>query len=566
MITFNIDYLFFVLAAIMSLCAIVLVIFIKLVIRREQDIYSQIKLHQDGEAKERESKELLIRYHTVFNSSLLDMIYYDRNGIMRDINETACQSFYITDKQKALKENHRLQDNPLFCNFDIHSIPDTRTTSFLNFDTLNNEEQRNYGKGTIYYESTINPVRDTDGNLKGVYLAGRSVTEMVHSFHRQKEGAEQLRQATERVKEYVTNINNALRLSNIWMVNYYPDRYTMEMASDINRNSLCLSQVRCTRITAPEFRRTTSIYLNRMDHGTRTPINQIIKTVLHDRQGRPVWLMFNLVPMVNKGGQVERYFGMCREMTTMVDTEQRLAVETQRAQETELLKQSFLTNMSYEIRTPLNTVVGFAELFEAEHDENDEAVFVEEIKKNSNTLLQLVNDILFLSRLDARMIEYNYVIVDFAILFEGFCHTAWSIVPPEVHTIVDSPYQRLMVKIDVTNIEIVIQRLCAMALRHTTEGSVHATYEYRHGELSISIEDTGKGVSKEKLETIFDRFSGNTEERINGTGLDLPIVKGLVEQMGGAIEMQSELGKGTTVWVTIPCEAEVIEKKREKTA
>ncbi len=565
MITFNIDYLFYGLAAIMSLCAIVLVIFIKLVIRREQEIYNNIKLREDGQVKERESKELLIRYHTVFNSSLLDMIYYDSNGIMRDINETACQSFYITDRQEALQAKYRLSDNPLFCHFDIHSIPDTRTTSFLNFDTLENEEHRIFGKGSIYYESTINPIHDTDGKLKGVYLAGRSVTEMVHSFHRQQEGAERLRKATERVKEYVTNINNALRLSNIWMVNYYPDRFSMEISDDINRGSLSLSQVRCTRITAPEFRRTTSILLNRMDHRTRTPINQTIKTVFHDKLGRSVWLMFNLVPVINEDGQVERFFGMCRDMTVMVDTEQRLAVETQRAQETELLKQSFLTNMSYEIRTPLNTVVGFAELFEAEHDENDEPIFVEEIKKNSNMLLQLVNDILFLSRLDARMIEYNYNMVDFAMLFEGFCHTGWSIVSPKVHTKVESPYQRLIVKIDVTNVEIIIQRLCALSVLYTSEGTVHATYEFRHGELSIIIEDTGKGVAKERLNTIFDRFSGNAEERISGTGLDLPIVKGLVEQMGGTIEMQSELGKGTTVWVTIPCEVEVIEKKREKT-
>jgi signal transduction histidine kinase len=275
--------------------------------------------------------------------------------------------------------------------------------------------------------------------------------------------------------------------------------------------------------------------------------------------------MFNLVPMIGSDGRVERYFGMCRDVTDMVETERRLAVETRKAQETELLKQSFLTNMSYEIRTPLNTVIGFAELFESEHDIDDESVFVDEIKRNSNILLLLVNDILFLSRLDAKMIEYSYDMVDFSMLFESFCQTGWSAVSPQVRTVIDNPYNRLMVKIDVANVGLVIQRICALSIAYTTEGSVRATYEYRHGELGIRIEDTGKGLDAESLKIIFDRFAHIGNKQITGTGLDLPIVKALVEQMGGAIELQSELGKGTTVWVSIPCEAEAIERKREIT-
>ena len=121
-----------------------------------------------------------------------------------------------------------------------------------------------------------------------------------------------------------------------------------------------------------------------------------------------------------------RYFGMCRNMTEMIETEQRLAIETKKAQETELLKQAFLTNMSYEIRTPLNTVIGFAELFNAEHDASDELFFTEQIKTGTHTLLTLVNDILFISRLDANMEEYKKEDVDFALLFETFLRIlAW---------------------------------------------------------------------------------------------------------------------------------------------
>jgi len=258
-----------------------------------------------------------------------------------------------------------------------------------------------------------------------------------------------------------------------------------------------------------------------------------------------------------------RYFGLCRNMTDMVETERRLAVETKKAQETELLKQSFLTNMSYEIRTPLNTVVGFAELFEAEHDPADEAIFVEEIKRNSNSLLELVNDILFLSRLDANMEEYNRYDIDFALIFDSHCQMGWSGVSPNVKTIVENPYEHLVVNIDLEHLGKVIEKLCMNAVNYTQEGFIRAKYEYRHGELTISIEDTGKGVDQKILPHVFERFARDEENHLCGTGLDLAIVQQLVVQMGGNIEIQSEVGKGTTFWVTVPCEAKSIEMKRE---
>jgi signal transduction histidine kinase len=95
------------------------------------------------------------------------------------------------------------------------------------------------------------------------------------------------------------------------------------------------------------------------------------------------------------------------------------------------------------------------------------------------------------------------------------------------------------------------------------KGYVRAKYEYRHGALSITIEDTGEGLDAESLKHAFDRFARNNEDEVCGTGLDLPIVKALVELMGGTIELQSEKGKGSVVWVSIPCEAKSIELRRE---
>ena len=511
-------------------------------------------------------KQLLLRYHTVFNSSLMDMLYYDKNGVLTDINEKACEQFGVKDREDVLNGYFLLQNNPFFSGVELNQLENTRSSSIVNYANYTNPVFRikEFGlKGMMYYESTINPIRNANGELEGVYMAGRNVTEMVESFHHQQEGFKKLRQMTKDVKTYIDNVNYSLQVSNVRLANYYPSTHTMEISVNINDTPLQLSQLRCIRLGAPRFRRAISSGLNRMDHLTENPLEVLFETEILDKQRRPIWLMFNMVPMKDKEGRVERYFGMCRDMTRMVETERQLAIETKKAQETELLKQAFLTNMSYEIRTPLNTVIGFAELFETEHDVADEPLFVEEIRRNSNSLLLLVNDILFLSRLDANMIEYKKEEVDFAMIFESWCQMGWTNVAPEVKTHVENPFERLVVDIDMEHVSKVIQKLCAVAANFTQRGSIRVKYEYRHGYLSIVIEDTGRGIDEATLPHVFERFVRDQEDGLCGTGLDLPIAKALVEQMGGTIDLQSESGKGTTVWVILPCEASVIERRRE---
>ena len=247
----------------------------------------------------------------------------------------------------------------------------------------------------------------------------------------------------------------------------------------------------------------------------------------------------------------------------MVYTEKQLRKETEKAQETEALKDTFLMNMSHEIRTPLNAVIGFAELFNSPHDDADEPVFAEEIKRNTGELLQLVNDILFISRLDAKMVEFNYNDCDFALLFDGLCYMGWSAIDPKVKVSVDNPYNHLLIKIDEKNLSIVIQKLCENTARHTEEGTIRAKYDYRHGELSISIEDTGYGLTEDQQAHIFERFVRNEMSNRYATRLDMPIIKEIIEQMGGTLEIQSEPNKGNTVYIIIPCELTSMEKRSE---
>ena len=295
-----------------------------------------------------------------------------------------------------------------------------------------------------------------------------------------------------------------------------------------------------------------------MDNRTTLPINLTVKTTIF-RNNQYLYLHFSFVPTMDDQGHVISYFGMCRNVSDIMTTEKELEIKTAKAQEVETVKNAFLHNMSYEIRIPLTSVVGFAELFEMEHSPEDEAVFINEIKQSSAQLLRLINDILFLSRLDARMIEFKTRSIDFAAIFEPRCQACWAnIKRPEVTYEITNPYKRLIIEIDIQNLGFVLDQIAINAALNTSKGEVRARYDYTGDTLVIAFQDTGCGIPDDKLKHIFERFN-NTDDQ--GTGLGIPICQEIVSQMGGKITIKSEVGKGTIVWIAIPCKVTELERK-----
>ena len=531
----------------------------KIVLGTQRDI-------TDNRMRKEKTRNLALRYHTVFNSSLVDMIYYGADGYMTDINDKACETFGITNRDTLLERKVKITDIPSYRDLDFDHLENLLMSSITDIDRTKREDERIPEvtvKGKFYYECAVSAVRGKDKNLLGIIAAGRDITDMVDSHHRQQQDALLLEKRTQDIQNYINNINYSLKVSGVRLVNYHPDNHELKIFSDLNQVQYSLSQIRCVSLLTPSDQRKARGLLLRMDR--RTPGNFMVtlQTRFHDEQGRNIFLTFSMVPVEGKDGRISHYFGMLRNDTEMVYTERQLMKETEKAQETEELKNTFLLNMSYEIRTPLNAVIGFAKLFNGPHDVEDEPVFSEEIKRNTNELLALVNDILYISRLDAKMVEFNYHETDFATLFEGYCYMGLSALNPDVNIQVENPYNRLMVKIDEQNMGEVIQKLCANAARVTKAGTIRTKYDYRHGELNITIEDTSKGLSAKELPHVFDRFVRDENNQREGTGLDMAIIKELVEQMGGTIEVQSEEGKGTTTYVIIPCEMTAMEKKTE---
>ena len=524
--------------------------------------------HDVTEEYRRQQKinQLLVRYQTIFNTSLLDMLYYDKNGVLTDLNERAAKTFNVKSREQVLDGRFLLKNSLFFSHIPLNEMTNTLTSSIIDFSDFNQPEYRleEFGlKGKMYYESTINPIRNEKGELEGVYMSGHDISEMVNSYHRLQNSLKQLQQGTESIKQYIANIDYALSVSGVQLVNYYPHSYTFELINRESKKRLRMSQLRCIRLATPRFRRTVNSALNRMDHLTKRGIVQSIEIEIRDKKGRQIWLLFNMVPMLNENDEVDRYFGTYRDITDVVETEMQLGVEKKKAQETEVLKQAFLTNMSHEIRTPLNNIIGYAGLFTDDHDKADEPFFVDQIKSSTNELLLVVNDILYISRLEANMEEYKQEPVDFASAFEGYCHDGLMAIQPGVQSVIVQPFNKLVVNIDGKHLAKIIQRLCYYSCMMTVRGSITVSCEYHRGELIIRIDDTGNGFTEDVAPHIFDHnFARDENGRLVGSGLDLPIAQLMTKQMGGTIDIQSDFGKGTSVWVSIPCAASVIERKR----
>lgn len=503
-------------------------------------------------------KESMLRYQSLFNSALVDMVYYDADGYISDMN-TKALSVIGVDNEEIRRRKISLRDVLGMKDLDIDKFEYFYATQLYKSPNDNRTLNKLLGKDQLYYELQVMPIYDKFGNRIGFFGTGRNVTESANSYRKLKENSKKLQIVKDDVSTYVHNIDYVLSVGGISLVNYRLDTHTLTVYSEIGHEKYSLTQTRALAFVDSSSEKQALRVLNKMDNRQTGSIIVDVKTCIRRRKDRlPLHLQLNFVPTI-VDGEITEYFGLIRDISEIKAVEEKLAEESVRAQEVETVKNAFLHNMSHEIRTPLNTVVGFSELFQMEHSPEDEALFINEIKNNSASLLKLINDILFLSRLDAGMITLSPQPIDFASIFAGRCSSVWdNHKQPGVEYIVQSPYNRLVVEIDEPNVSMIINKIITNAIQHTKSGSVLARYEYIADRLLVSVEDTGSGIKKENLENIFGRFVTGAN---NGAGLGLSICHELVQYMGGNIELTSTEGKGTTVWFSIPCKMVEMERK-----
>ena len=507
--------------------------------------------------KQKQAKENMLRYQAIFNSAMIDMVVYDENGIIIDMNEKAWMAF--RGKKEEILSSKISVSQVLGMEVDL----DTMEPIYLTQIYHNNSDDKRVlnmflKRSEMYYELKLVPVRDNQGRLLSIYGTGRNVTEVAKSYTNLQKNIQLLQEANTQMGKYIKNIDYVLQNGNLRIVTYSPDTHTLNIYSETDHVQYELTQARTIELTDEEYKKKAQRLLNAMDNHTAASIKTTVKTSLRIH-GMPLYLHLSFIPIFDSEGGVTGYFGICRDVSEIKATEEELERETIKAQEVETLKNTFLRNMSYEIRTPLSSVVGFAELFETEHAPEDEAVFITQIKESASTLLKLINNILYLSRLDARMIEFKPKPIDFAAVFETRCQAAWfNYKKPDITYSIDNPYNHLVVEVDDQAIGTVIDQIIANAAQNTISGQVRARYDYTGDNLVLTFQDTGNGIPESMLDRIFDRFMSTDGHR---TGLGLSICQEIISQMNGKITIKSGEGEGTIVWVSIPCKLIEIDRK-----
>ena len=266
----------------------------------------------------------------------------------------------------------------------------------------------------------------------------------------------------------------------------------------------------------------------------------------------------------------ERMVLTVHDITLIKQTEEALAEAKEKAENADRSKSAFLANMSHEIRTPLNAIVGFSELLAAANTEEEKQKYLEILHTNSELLLQLVNDILDLSKIEAGTLEFVYSDVDINLLLNDleqlFRMKIGSNSPVQIITEPGLP--SCMVHTDRNRIAQVVSNFVSNAIKFTTEGSIRIGYQSSENGLRFYVSDTGSGISADKLEGVFDRFVRLQSDK-NGNGLGLSICKTIVNKLGGEIGAESEVGKGSTFWFTLPEHSDIkpkviIEKEQEE--
>jgi len=512
----------------------------------------------EEQKRQQQAKDTMLRYRVIFNTAMVDIVAYDENGVIIDMNEKASKAF-PQGKEAVIDEHITIQDVMGFEDLDLSTLDYTYLTQiYKNADdprALNRYLKRN----EMYYELQLVPVRDDDNKLLSIYGTGRNVTDIAKSYSQLQRNSLIMQHANDEINKYIRNIDYVLQYGGVRLAYYSPITHMLTIYSEIGRPQFTFTQARALSLVNEESKRIVQRITKGMDSFTTSSIDTTVKTILRLKGHRQLYLHISFIPTYGDDGQVNGYFGMCRDVSEIKVTEAELEHETTNAQEVETVKNAFLHNMSYEIRTPLNTVVGFAELFEMEHSREDEAVFISEIKQSSSSLLKLINDILFLSRLDAHMIEFKQKVVDFPAFFEPRCLSVWfHNQQPGVDYAVESPYNKLVIEIDEQNLGIAIDQIATFSALHTPQGQVRARYDYTGDHLLIAFQDTGSGLPPEELDHIFERFNSTGSQ---GTGLGMSICQEIIQQMGGKILIKSEVGKGTNIWVTIPCKMYEIERK-----
>ena len=280
---------------------------------------------------------------------------------------------------------------------------------------------------------------------------------------------------------------------------------------------------------------------------------QPIKHLFHLRKtfynATPAWYEVSAFPVYGSDGTATGYFGLAKNVTQRIETQQKLKEETARSKKAVRQKAEFLDNMKHEIRTPLNSIVGFSELLLAVNNHEQRQMMISMIQKNSDTLLRLIHTILEARDIEQHQLMLKPEMTDFSKLFDETCeHLRKMVEDAGLQFVVENPYPTFPMRLDPEKFKVIMEQFVSNAVKYTRKGYVKLGYQEKDGGFYFYCEDTGIGIPKDKQEVIFDKFV-KLDNYVQGAGLGLSICKAIADSCHGHIGVISEgKDKGSTFW------------------
>lgn len=472
---------------------------------------------------------------------------YDKDGFLVDINNKDMEIFGVRDKQDVIGVN--LFENP---NVSAQLAERIQTEDMVDF-RLNYAFDQTEGyystskqpKDVIHLYTKVSKVYDSKGNFTGYAMINIDNTERIDAMSRICDFENFFLLISDYAKVGYAKLNLLDRKG------YAIKQWYKNMGED--ENTQLADVVGIYSKMYPSDRRRMLEFFCKARVGEAKHFQGEMRIERPGEKGKWNWVRTNVV--VNlfepENGQIE-LIGVNYDITELKETEAMLIEAKEKAETADRLKSAFLANMSHEIRTPLNAIVGFSSLMGETEDMEEKRQYMAIIEENNDLLLQLISDILDLSKIEAGTFDFVEKELDVNVLCEDIVRFMKMKAKPGVEVLFDRHLPECRIVSDRNRLNQVIANFVNNAIKFTTAGSIRVGYDkVDETHLRFYVADTGLGIEPEMQTQIFDRFI-KLNTFVHGTGLGLSISKSIIEQLGGTIGVDSEPGKGSCFWFVLP--------------
>ena len=468
---------------------------------------------------------------------------YDKDGYLVEMNDKELEIFGLKCKEDALGVN--FFDNPVVPADLKEVIRGGKSISFsfkYNFDNVGNYYETNKN-GLLYLITKATPLFDSAGNLINYLFINIDNTETTNAYSKIQEFESFFALIGDFAKVGYAHFDALTRdgyAINSWYRNVGEKEGTpLPQVIGIHSNF------------HPEDRALMLAFLDKVLKGEATNLRNDMRILRPD--GNYTWTRVNV--MVRDYRPEDGVIEMAcvnYDITELKETEFKLIEAKDKAEALDRLKSAFLANMSHEIRTPLNAIVGFSSLLVDTEDIEERQQYIAIVQENNELLLQLISDILDLSKIEAGTFDFVNSDVDVNLLCHEIVYSLRMKAPEGVEILFEDHLPECHIWSDKNRLTQVISNFINNALKFTGSGSISLGYHLvENNKLKFYVRDTGVGIAADKVNTIFDRFV-KLNTFVHGTGLGLSICKSIVEQMGGTIGVESKEGQGSCFWFTHP--------------